>query len=86
MFDPKSFLDLNLLGSNSFLEPTFFLTKIVLDDIFVKLQFQLNSSVQVGQGVDFVFSPSQEQQQQQQQEPSPKSTRTKCTTDLEFGT
>ena len=53
---------------------------------FVKLQSKLNSSVQVGQGVDFVFPPSQEQQQQQQEEPSPKSTKTKCPTDLEFGT
>ena len=51
----------------------------------VKLQFKLNSSVQVGQGVDFVFPLSQEQEEQQE-EPSPKSTRTKCTTDLEFGT
>ena len=43
---------------------------------FVKLQSKLNSSVQVGQRVDFVFPPSQEQQEQQQeeeQEPSPKS-------------
>ena len=58
--------------------------------LFVKLLFMLNSSVQVGQGVDFVFPLSQEQEQQQrqqqQEEPSPKSTRTKCTTDLEFGT
>ena len=42
---------------------------------FVKLQSKLNSSVQVGQGVDFVFPPSQqeEQEQEQEQEPSPKS-------------
>ena len=54
-------------------------------NLIVKLQFKLNSSVLVGQGVDFVFPLSQEQQQQeqqQQQEPPPKSTRTKCTTDL----
>ena len=54
----------------------------------VKLQSKLNSPVQVGQGVYFVFPLSQEQQQQEQeeQEPSQKSNRTKCTTDLEFGT
>ena len=51
----------------------------------VKLQSKLNSSVQVGQGVDFVFPLSQELQQQQE-EPPPKSTRTKCTADMEFGT
>ena len=51
--------------------------------VFVKLRTKLNSPVQVGQGVDFVFPLSQEQQQQEQeQEPSPKSTITKCTTDL----
>ena len=50
----------------------------------VKLQSKLNSSVQVKQGVDFVFTLAQ--QEQEEQEPSPKSTRTKCTTDLEFGT
>ena len=58
--------------------------------IFVKLQSKLNSSVQVGQGVDFVFPLSQEQEQeeqeQEQEEPLPKSSRTKCTTDLEFRT
>ena len=57
--------------------------------IVVKLQSKLNSSVQVGQGVDFVFPPSQQEQQEQQQEqeePPPKSTRTKYTTDLESGT
>ena len=32
--------------------------------IFVKLQSKLNSSVEVGQGVDFVFPPSQQQQQE----------------------
>ena len=55
---------------------------------FVKLQFKLNSSVQVGQGVDFVFplSQQQEEEQEQEKEPTPKSTRTKCTTDLGFGT
>ena len=52
----------------------------------VKLQSKLNSPVQVGQGVDFVFPLSQEEQEEQQEEPSPKSTRTKCTTDLEFWT
>ena len=54
----------------------------------VKLQSKLNSPVQVGQGVDFVFPLSQEQEEEdeQQEEPSPKSTRTKCTADLEFGT
>ena len=51
----------------------------------VKLQSKLNSPVQVGQGVDFVFPVSQEEQEEQE-EPSPKSTRTKCTTDMEFGT
>ena len=53
----------------------------------VKLKSKLKSSVQVWQGVDFVFPLSQEQEQQQEQEeqePSPKSTRTKCSTDLEF--
>ena len=46
---------------------------------FVKLQSKLNSPVQVGQRVDFVFPLSQEQEQEQeQQEPPPKSTRTKC--------
>ena len=33
--------------------------------------------------VDFVFPLSQ---QEEQEEPSPKSTRTKCTSDLKFGT
>ena len=47
----------------------------------VKLQFKLNSSVQVGQGVDFVFPLSQqeEQQEQEQEEPSPKSTTSRHT-------
>ena len=41
---------------------------------FVKLQSKLNRSVQVGQGVDFVFPLSQEQQQEEEQEePPPKS-------------
>ena len=40
----------------------------------VKLQFKLNSPVQVGPGVDFVFPPSQQQEQQEEeQEPPPKS-------------
>ena len=54
--------------------------------VFVKLQSKLNSSVKVGQGVDFVFPLTQEQQQEEQEEPLSKSTRTKCTTDMKFGT
>ena len=70
---------------------TFFLRKSSIVNIsmtlfVVKLQAKLNNPVQVRQGVDFVFPLSQEQEQQEQQEPPPKSTRTKCTTDLEFGT
>ena len=57
-----------------------------LCSIVVKLQSKLNSLVQVGQGADFVFPLSQQQEQEEEEEPSPKSTRTKCTTDLEFGT
>ena len=34
----------------------------------VKLQFKLNSSVQVGQGVDFVFPLSQEQEEEQEEQ------------------
>ena len=52
----------------------------------VKLQFKLNSPVQVGPGVDFVFPLSQEQEEQEeQQEPSPKSTTSRHTRRLRFG-
>ena len=39
--------------------------KLLRKHFFVKLQFKLNSSVQVGQGVDFVFPLSQEEQEQE---------------------
>ena len=54
--------------------------------IVVKLQSKLNSSVQVGKGVEFVFPLSQEQQQQQQevQESTPKLTRSDSTKYLLF--
>ena len=62
--------------------------KIKFNEIYckniVKLQSKLISPVQVGQGFDFVFPLSQEEEEQE--EPSPKYTRTKCTTDLGFGT
>ena len=51
----------------------------------VKLQFKLNSPVQVGPGVDFVFPPSQQEQQEEQQEPPPKSTTSRHTRRLRFG-
>ena len=38
---------------------------------FVKLQSQLNSSVQVGQGVDFVSTLSQQEEEQEEQENNP---------------
>ena len=56
--------------------------------VIVKLQFKLNSPVQVGPGVDFVFPLSQEQQQQEQEEeeePPPKSTTSRHTRRLRFG-
>ena len=56
--------------------------------VFVKLQFKLNSSVQVGQGVDFVFPLSQEEeeeQEEQEEEPPPKSTTSRHTRRLRFG-
>ena len=59
--------------------------KVYSKNNIVKLQFKLNSSVQVGPGVDFVFPLSQEQQEQQEEPPS-KSYKKKCTKDLEFGT
>ena len=52
---------------------------------FVKLQFKLNSSVQVGQGDDFVFPLSQQEQQEEQQQPPPKSTTSRHTRSLRFG-
>ena len=55
---------------------------------FVKLQFKLNSSVQVGQEVDFVFPLSQQEQQEEEeeeQEPPPKSTTSRHTRRLRFG-
>ena len=56
--------------------------------VYVKLQSKLNSPVQVGPGVDFVFPLSQQQEQQeeqQQQEPPPKSTTSRHTRRLRFG-
>ena len=53
---------------------------------FVKLQFKLNSSVQVGQGVDFVFPLSQQQQEEEEEQPPPKSIIKGCTRSLKFDT
>ena len=82
----KIIFDQKLFGAKNILEQKFFWNR----NFFVKLQSKLNSPVQVGQGIDFVFPLSQQQQQQQeeeqQEEPSPKSTSTKCATDMEFGT
>ena len=47
----------------------------------VKLQSKLNSSVQVWQGVDFVFPLSQEQEQEQQEQQQIASSRS----DLQSG-
>ena len=60
-----------------FLVPTFFSTNFLFQH-----NFFCQTPVQLESGVDFVLNLSQEEQEQ----PPPKSTRMKCTTDLEFGT
>ena len=60
-FLTQNFLDTKFFWPKIFLDPKFFGPKIFLDPkVFVKLQSKLNSSVQVGQEVDFVFPLSQQ--------------------------